>query len=194
MANQYKSKVVLGDGTVLIDLTADTVDAAHLLKNYTAHGANGAPITGSCEYDSDTSDDTLQVGEALTGKTFHARGTAYEGTMANNGAVSGTISTKEGQYTVPQGYHDGSGKVQISSTEQAKIIPGNIKAGVTILGETGTYTGSAVSAQTKNATPALTGQTILPDSGYDYLSQVNVAAIPITYADNSAGGVTVTIG
>lgn len=194
MANQYNSKVVLGDGTVIMDLTQDTVDAAHLLKNYTAHGADGAPITGSCEFDSDTSNDTLQVGEALAGKTFHARGTGYTGTMTNNGAVSGVISTKDQQYTVPQGFHDGSGKVQISSTEQAKIIAGNIKSGVQILGVTGTYSGESVSAQTKSVTPALTAQTVLPDSGYDYLSQVNVGAIPITYADNAAGGVTVTIG
>lgn len=194
MSNTYNSKVVLADGTVLIDLTADTVDASHLLKNYTAHGADGAPITGSCEFDSDTSDDTLLVSEALSGKTFHARETAYTGTMPNNGAVSGTISTKAGQYTVPQGYHDGSGKVQIDSTEQSKIIAGNIKAGVTILGVTGDYSGATVNVQTKSATPTLTAQTILPDQGYDYLSQVNLAAIPIVYTDNSAGGVTVTIG
>ncbi len=194
MANQYKNKVVLGDGTVLIDLTADTVDASHLLEGYTAHAASGAPVTGTCTFDSDTSDDTLTVAEALSGKTFHARGTAYTGTMPNNGGVTGTISTKAGQYTIPQGYHDGSGKVSISSTEQAKIIAGNIKSGVQILGVTGSYSGESVTAQTKNVTPALTAQTVLPDTGYDYLSQVNVAAIPITYTDNSAGGVTVTIG
>ena len=190
----YNSKVVLANGTVLMDLTSDTVDAAHLLSGYTAHGANGAPITGSCAFDADTSGDTLQIAEALTGKTFHARGTAYTGTMANNGAVSGTISTKAGQYTVPQGYHDGSGTVGISSTEQAKIVAGNIKSGVVILGVTGTYTGAAISAQSKNATPTFSAQTIQPDTGYDYLSSVTVAAISVTYADNAAGGKTVTIG
>lgn len=190
----YNSKVVLANGTVLIDLTSDTVDASHLLYGYTAHGANGAPITGSCTFDADTSGDTLQIAEALSGKTFHARGTAYEGTMTNNGGVTGTISTKAGQYTVPQGYHDGSGKVGISAAEQAKIIPGNIKAGVVLLGETGTYTGAAISSQSKNATPTFSAQTIQPDSGYDYLSSVTVAAITVTYADNAAGGKTVTIG
>ena len=190
----YNSKVVLANGTVLIDLTSDTVDAAHLLTGYTAHGANGAPITGSCDYDSDTSADTLQIAEALSGKTFHARGTAYTGTMTNNGAVSGTISTRAGTYTVPQGYHDGSGTVGISATEQAKIIAGNIKSGVQILGVTGTYSGEAISAQTKSATPTFSEQTIQPDSGYDYLSAVTVAEITVTYTDNAAGGKTVTIG
>ena len=194
MANVYNSKVVLANGTVLIDLTADTVDASHLLEDYTAHGADGAPITGTCTFDSDTSNDTLQIAEALSGKTFHARGTAYTGTMTNNGAVSGTISTASGAYTVPQGYHDGSGTVSISSTEQAKIIAGNIKSGVQILGVTGTYSGASISAQSKNATPTFSSQTIQPDSGYDYLSSVTVAAITVTYADNAAGGKTVTIG
>lgn len=194
MANTYTSKVVLADGTVIIDLTADTVDASHLLAPYTAHGADGAPITGACTFDSDTSADTLTVSEALSGKTFHARGTAYTGTMTNNGAVTGTISTKDGEYIIPQGYHDGSGKVGISSTEQAKIIAGNIKAGIQILGVTGNYSGESVTAQTKTITPTLTGLTVLPDQNFDYLAQVNVNPIPISYADNAAGGVTVTIG
>lgn len=194
MANTYNSKVVLADGTVIIDLTADTVDASHLLDGYTAHGADGAPITGACTFDSDTSSDTLTVSEALAGETFHARGVGYTGTMPNNGGVTGTISTKDGQYTIPQGYHDGSGKVSISSTEQAKIITGNIKSGVQILGVTGTYSGESVTAQTKTVTPTLTGLTVLPDQNYDYLAQVNVNPIPISYADNAAGGVTVTVG
>lgn len=191
MAN---SKVVLSNGTVLIDLTSDTVDASHLLDGYTAHGANGEAVMGTCTYDSDTSDDTATASEILATKTAHARGTALTGTMTNNGGVTGTISTKAGQYTIPQGYHDGSGKVSISSTEQAKIIAGNIKSGIVILGVTGTYGGESVTAQAKTATPSFSSQTITPDSGYDYLSQVTVSAIPVTYADNSAGGKTVTIG
>lgn len=194
MANEYVSKVVLSNGTTLIDLTADTVTAADILDGVTAHGKDGAPITGTCTYDSDTSSDTAAVAEILSGKTAHARGALLTGTMTNNGGVTGTISTKAGQYTVPQGYHDGSGKVSIASAEQAKIIAGNIKSGVQILGVTGTYSGEAITAQTKSATPSWSQQTIQPDTGYDYLSAVTVAAIPIAYSDNSAGGQTVTIG
>lgn len=194
MANEYVSKVVLSNGTTLMDLTSDTITAASLLSGITAHDKSGAPITGTCTYDSDTSDDTAAVSEILSGKTAHARGTLLTGTMTNNGGVTGTISTKAGEYTVPQGYHDGSGKVSIASTEQAKIIAGNIKSGVQILGVTGTYSGEAITAQTKSATPSWSQQTIQPDSGYDYLSAVTVAAIPIAYSDNSAGGQTCTIG
>ena len=194
MANQYNNKVVLSSGEVLIDLSADTADAAHVLSGYTFHDKSGAPVTGTNTFDSDTSEDTAAVAEILAGKTAHARKALLTGTMPNNGAVSGSISTKAGQYTVPQGYHDGSGKVSISSTEQAKIIAGNIKTGVEILGVIGTYGGEAIKAQSKSATPSFEQQTIQPDSGYDYLSAVTIAAIPVAYADNAAGGKTVTIG
>lgn len=194
MANQYVSKVVLSNGTTLMDLTADTVTASDLLTGVTAHDMSGAPITGSCSYDSDTSDDTATVSEILSGKTAHARGVLLTGTMTNNGGVAGTISTKDGVYTIPQGYHDGSGTVGISSAEQAKIIAGNIKSGVEILGVTGSYSGEAITSQSKTATPTWSSQTIQPDNGYDYLSAVTVNAIPIAYSDNSAGGQTVTIG
>lgn len=195
MANEYVSKVVLSNGTTLIDLTGDTITAPDMLAGVTAHDKSGAPITGTCTFDSDTSDDTAAVGELLAGKTAHARGALITGTMPNNGAVTGTISTKAGQYTIPQGYHDGSGKVGIASTEQNKLIPANIRQGVTILGVEGTMSGSeGVNAQAKTATPSWSQQVITPDTGYTHLSQVTVASIPIAYSDNAAGGQTVTIG
>ena len=187
------NKVVFG-GTTLIDLTADTITEADLASGVTAHDKSGAAITGTNTYDSDTSEDTAAVAEILTGKTAHARGVQLTGTMPNNGSVMGTISTKAGEYTVPQGYHDGSGKVSIDSTEQAKIIAGNIKSGISILGVTGSYSGESVTAQAKTATPSTSQQVITPDDNYDYLSQVTVAAIPYVESANSAGGTTVTIG
>lgn len=187
------SKVIYG-GTTLIDLTADTVTADKVLKGATAHGANGEPITGTCTYDANTQDATATAAEILTGKTAYNKGSKVTGTMKNNGAVNGTISTKAGSYTVPQGYHDGSGKVQIDSTEQGKLIPDNIREGVTILGVAGVMSGTEdANPQAKEVTPSTEAQTILPDSGYNYLSQVTVKAIPYEETDNSAGGKTVTI-
>ena len=194
MANEYVNKVVLSSGETLIDLSGDTADAAHVLKGSTFHDKSGAPKTGTCEFDSDTSGDTVAAAEMLVNKTAHARGVKITGTMPDNGAVSGTIATKDGQYTVPQGFHDGSGKVGIASAEKAKLIPGNIKTGVVVLGVTGTYGGESVNAQAKSVTPSFTQQVVQPDDGYDYLSAVTVAAIPVAYADNAAGGRTVTIG
>lgn len=192
MAN---SKIVLSTGEVLIDLTNDTVEASKLLAGFTAHGADGEPVTGTCTYDADTSDATATAAEILKSKTAYKNGSKPTGTMPNNGAVSGTISTKAGAYTVPQGYHDGSGKVQISSTEQAKLIAENIREGVTVLGVTGTMSGTEDAIpQAKSVTPSFEEQEVLPDSGYNYLSSVTVAAIPITRPENAAGGTTVTIG
>ena len=72
----------------------------------------------------------------LTGKTAFGPSGEIEGSMANNGSTSGTISTKAGTVTIPAGYTSG-GTVQISSTEQAKIVAGNIKSGITLLGVAG---------------------------------------------------------
>ena len=117
------------------------------------------------------------------------------GTMKNNGAVSGEISTVAGTYSVPVGYHDGSGKVAISATEQKKLIASNIRQGVTVLGVTGTMSGTeGAKAQAKTVTPSLAQKTVTPDTGYNYLSQVVVSAIPVIRTDNTSGGQTVTIG
>ena len=189
-----KSKIVFGN-EVLMDLTGDTVRPDKLLEGYTAHGADGEKITGTCTYDSDTQDATAADSEILYGKTAYVKGTKKTGTMPNNGGVSGTIATVYGTYDVPQGYHDGSGKVGLPSAERAKIIPENIRQGVTILGVEGEMSGSeGVVAQAKSATPTRSEQVILPDSGFTHLSQVTVAPIPYVESDNSAGGITVTIG
>lgn len=50
MANAYNNKVTLSDGTVLMDITADTVTANSLLSGYTAHSADGSQISGSVTF------------------------------------------------------------------------------------------------------------------------------------------------
>ena len=188
------NKVVYGS-TVLIDLTTDTVTADKILASYTAHDAAGNIITGTCNFDVDSQDATVKVAEILDGKTAYARGSKLTGTMPNNGGVSLTINTVNGEASIAQGYHDGSGKVGILETEKAKLIASNIKQGITILGVTGTLEpSSAVKVHAKTVTPTKEAQTVLPDEGYDYLSQVTVNAIPYVETENSAGGITVTIG
>lgn len=188
------SKVVYA-GETLIDLTADTVVANKLAKGYTAHGKDGELITGTNEFDVNSQDGTASAEEILVGKTAYARGIKLTGTMPNKGAVNGVISTKNGTYTVPQGYHDGSGTVRIDSTEMTKLIPTNIKDGVTILGVTGSLTGNEDDVpQQKTVTPSTQQQIITADEGYTFLTQVTVEPIPYQESDNSAGGITVTIG
>lgn len=188
------SKVVYG-GQTLIDLTADTVVADKVLKGYTAHGADGEVITGTCEFDVNSQDATAADSEILAGKTAYVKGTKKTGTMKNNGAVALKITTKAQKATVPQGYHDGSGTAEIDATEQAKLIPENIREGITVLGVEGTMSGTEdAKPQAKEITPSTEAQVVLPDSGYNYLSQVTVAAIPYEETENSAGGLTATIG
>ncbi|MDY5988326.1 MAG: hypothetical protein SPJ11_01590 [Coprococcus catus] len=192
--NANVNKVIYG-GKTLIDLTADTVTADKVLEGITYHDKSGASGTGTCTYDSDTSDATVAVAEVLKDKTFYARGTKATGTMPNNGAVTGNITTKAQKLTIAQGYHDGSGYVQIATTEQDKIVASNIRQGITILGVEGSMSGSeGVVAQAKTVTPTTAVQTVMPDDGYTHLSQVTVDPIPYAESDNSAGGKTVTIG
>ena len=181
-------------GETLLDLTGDTVSQSTLLSGATAHDKSGTKITGTCTFDVDSGDATAVVAEILDGKTAYARGSKIEGTMPNRGSQKSSISTLDQQITIQNGYHDGSGKVQIDSVEKAKLIPSNIKQGVEILGITGILEpSSSVTVQAKSFTPTKTGGTVLPDAGYDYLTQVTIAAIPYQTSENSAGGTTVTI-
>lgn len=199
-SNQYPNKVVFGNTTV-IDLTDATItsssEANKILTGYTAYAADGSKVTGTCAFDVDSSAVTATQAEVLATKTFAKNGSVLTGTMPNRGSQTSTISTKAQSVSIQQGYHDGSGSVSIDSTEQAKIVAGNIKNGVEILGTLGTYTGSElIKATTLSATPYTTAQTILPSSkgDYDYFTQVAIAAITYTEADNAAGGKTITIG
>lgn len=193
MATKQVNKVVYGNRT-LIDLTSDTVTKDKILSGFTAHDKSGTIITGTCDFDVNSTDATVAVAEILDGKTAYARGAKLVGTMPNKGAVNGAITTKDEQFTIPTGFHDGSGKVGIDTTEKSKIIAANIKEGVTILGVTGTLApASGVKAQSKTITPGINEISVLPDEGYDYLSTVTISAIPTSESDNSAGGITFTI-
>lgn len=194
MPNQYINKVVLGTET-LIDLTADTVAASDVASGKTFHDRSGATVTGTNTYDADTSDADAVASEILSTKTAYVTGSKVTGTMPNRGGVTGTITSKTQQYTIPQGYHDGSGRVSISATEQAKLIPENIRQGITILSIEGSMSGTEDMdiEPAKSVTPTLTAQTVLPATGYDGMAQVNVAAVPVTRSDNAQGGVSVII-
>ena len=189
-----KNKVIFGD-EVIIDLTLDDVTVADVAKGKKFHLPDGETAIGTSTKDADTSDADAIAGDIISGKTAYVQGSKIEGTMPIRGAVQGKISDKDTPYQIQAGYHDGTGTVGIDDTELAKLIAGNIKSGVEILGVTGNYAGEMTKGQTKSVV-AYTNkdQSILPDEGYDFLAQVNVAKIKYEEAPNSAGGVTVTIG
>ena len=106
----------------------------------------------------DSTDATAAQGDVLSGKTYYKDG-KKTGSMPNNGNTSGTINTKAGTVSIPAGYTSG-GTVSIDSTEQGKIVSGNIKSGVTILG----VSGDSKVVDTTIASGAATASTIV--SGY----------------------------
>lgn len=101
----------------------------------------------------------VSLGLATSTAKLDALATAVEG-IENRGAVSATV--KEGDtYTIPKGYHNGSGTVS------------------------GVGGGGNYNLQSKTVTPTKSQQNITPDDGYFGLSDVTVNAIPDTYQDVS---------
>lgn len=192
--NKYVNKVIVGT-EVKLDLTGDDVTADKLAKGIKAHDKSGAQIVGTNTYDADTDDATAVAAEVISGKTAYVKGSKVTGTMPSIGAQTIEISDKTDSKAISMGFHDGSGRAKISDTEAAKIIPTNIRQGITLLGVTGTMSGSEdTKAQAKTVTPTFSSQEVLPDTGYNALSSVTVNAIPMTETDNTYGGKTLTIG
>lgn len=84
----------------------------------------------------DTASADLSAGDLLTGKTAFGSSGSVSGSMANNGSISGTISTKAGTVTIPAGYTSG-GTVSLASAAISDCIAGNILSGKSILGVSG---------------------------------------------------------
>lgn len=77
--------------------------------------------------------------DVLSGKTFsNASGNNLTGSMPNRGAVNQTITTQGGQYTIPAGYHNGSGKVTATLSNIGGFGVLDIDTGVVSVSSTGT--------------------------------------------------------
>lgn len=105
-------------------------------------------------------DKLIDLGLAASTAKLDALATAIDG-IANRGAVSATV-VEGATYTIPAGYHNGSGTVS------------------------GVSGGGDYTLQSKSVTPTKNTQSITPDSGYYGLSDVTVAAIPEAYQNVSS--------
>lgn len=117
---------------------------------------------------------TATAGDVLTGKVYVTKnGVVTTGTMANNGAVSKTLNVTTVSYTIPKGYHSGSGKVTITletksvtpTKSEQKITPtsGKVLSQVTVAPIPAAY--QDVTPVTAGAADVLTGKAIVDASG-----------------------------
>jgi hypothetical protein len=104
------------------NLTAGNIRSGVKIFNVTGSYAGSSSSSGV-----DTSDATATAANILSGKTAYVNGSKLTGTMTNNGAVSKTM-TANGSYTIPAGYHNGSGKVTVNVSSSSGSSNNNIEA------------------------------------------------------------------
>lgn len=90
-----------------------------------------------------TGDADAADGNVLSGKKFYNSTGEVTGSMANNGSVSGSISTKSGTVTVPAGYTSG-GTIDIASAAVSDLQSAYLLSGKTVLGVAGSLTAAVV--------------------------------------------------
>lgn len=92
----------------------------------------------------DTAGANAAASDILTGKSAYSSSGAVSGSMANNGDVSGTISTKAGTVTIPAGYTTG-GTVSILASAVSDLSASTLLQGKTVLGIAGTLSMPSIS-------------------------------------------------
>ena len=129
------------DGNTKLTGTIETFTPSEVTSNGTLQ-TNGKYVDADIvvKVPSPTLDGNATASDVLSGKTFYSNNTTKKtGTMYNVGQDIGTINnTEHPRYNIAEGYHNGTGYVQINPSEIVDCVEGNILQGKRILGVIGT--------------------------------------------------------
>lgn len=188
-----------GLGTVNITLENKTAIPTKSLQEITPTAGKVLGKVTVAAIPSDYADVTnvdAAAGDVLAGKTIvTSDGTEVEGTMTNNGAVAATLDVRTGHqsYTVPAGYHNGSGTVSLV-TEEKTATPTTSSQNIT------PTDGKVLSKVVINAIPAKFADTTGDDgvaanvlAGVTVHSNQNGSAVAITGTMPNNGAISGSI-
>ena len=122
-------------GKVLSQVTIKgdaNLKAANIVKGKSIFGVAGTHTCATIESLIGTNATLDNEGKLMAGVTAYGKnGVKYTGSMKDRGAVSATLNTSTTSYTVPEGYHNGQGKVSISTQTKTASNPGTSNQTVT---------------------------------------------------------------
>lgn len=194
-----------GSGTVSI--TTEAKSATPSKKQQTVTPTEGSVLSSvtvnaiPAEY-ADTSDATATAAQILTGQTAYVDGEKVTGTMPNNSPAATVLDTETSSYTIPAGYHDGTGSVSLSletksatpTKAQQTIEPseGKVLSRVTVEAIPAQYVDT--SSGTAAAGDILTGKTAFVNGAAVTGSMPNNGATNLTIDGMQATSVSVPAG
>lgn len=195
------------DGKGTVSVTVETKSATPTKEEQTVTPTEGSLLSSvtvgaiPAEY-VDTTDGTATAAQILTGRTAYVAGEKVTGTMPNNSPAATVLDTETASYTIPAGYHDGTGSVSLSletksatpTKAQQTIEPseGKVLSRVTVEAIPAQYVDT--SSGTAAAGDILTGKTAFVNGVAVTGSMPNNGATNLTIDGMQATSVSVPAG